>query len=87
MKIELPDAVANIAAGDNFGFAWNASSLYTWGMGYGYVLLNGEENDETGPFKVKNKIINNHTILELDAGNQHVLYTSYPETIKDGVKV
>jgi alpha-tubulin suppressor-like RCC1 family protein len=59
--------------------------MYTWGLGYGYVLLNGEEDDETLPFKVKNKIINNHSIYELDAGNQHVLYTSYPDTIKEKV--
>lgn len=79
--------VDNVAAGDNFGLAWNKTDLYTWGMGYGYVLLNGQENDEEEPFKVKSKIINNHTIFELDAGNQHVLYTSYPGTIKDKVKV
>lgn len=52
-------------------------------MGYGYVLLNGEEDDESLPFKVKNKIIKNHSIYELDAGNQHVLYTSYPDAIKE----
>lgn len=83
----MPKNVEHIAAGDNFGFGWNSTNLYTWGMGVGYVLLNGSENDETQPFTVKDKIINNHTIFELDAGNQHVLYTSYPETIKNGVKV
>lgn len=52
------------------------------------MLLNGEENDESKPFKVKNKIINNHTIHQLDAGNQHVLFTSYPETIdRNSVKI
>lgn len=62
--------------------------MYSWGMGVGYVLLTGEQNDEMQIFKVKNKIINNHSIYQLDAGNQHVLYTSYPDTIdKDTVKV
>jgi hypothetical protein len=51
-------------------------------MGEGYVLLNGEENEESEPFKVKSKIINNNTIFQLDAGSQHVLYTSYPDSIK-----
>lgn len=41
MKIALPAPAKDIAAGDNFGFAWNNDNLYTWGMGYGYVLLNG----------------------------------------------
>lgn len=54
-------------------------------MGYGYVLLNGEENDEPLPFKVKSKIINEHTIFELDAGTQHVVYTSYPSNIENVV--
>jgi hypothetical protein len=44
---------------------------------------NVEEDDECLPFKVKNKIIKNHSIYELDAGNQHVLYTSYPDAIKE----
>jgi hypothetical protein len=57
-------------------------------MGEGYVLLNGEENEESEPFKVKSKIINNHAIFQLDAGNQHVLYTSFPDAIRrESVKV
>lgn len=42
VKIELPEPVTNIGAGENFAFAWNKQSLYSWGLGYGYVLLNGE---------------------------------------------
>jgi hypothetical protein len=57
-------------------------------MGNGYVLLNGEENDESTPFKVKSSIVNCHTVFQLDAGNQHVLYTSYPAAIESAtVKV
>lgn len=63
VQIQLPEVVEKIATGDNFGLAWNKENLYTWGMGYGYVLLNGEENDEQKPFQVKRKIINYHTIF------------------------
>ena len=41
VKIKLPEAVDRIATGDNFGFAWTKQNLYSWGMGIGYVLLNG----------------------------------------------
>lgn len=44
-----------------------------------YVLLNGEEENEYKPFKVKPKIINEHTIYQLSAGAQHVAYLSYPQ--------
>jgi alpha-tubulin suppressor-like RCC1 family protein len=74
--------------GENFGFAWNKESLYSWGMGEGYVLLNGEENEESEPFKVKSKIISNSAVFQLAAGNQHVLYTSFPNVIvRESVKV
>jgi hypothetical protein len=41
-------------------------------------LLNGNEDDEYTPFKVKSRIINEHTIYDLAAGAQHVVYLSYP---------
>jgi alpha-tubulin suppressor-like RCC1 family protein len=78
VPIPMPEATTNIAAGENFGFAWNRQNLFVWGMGIGYVLLTGEENDVEIPYLVKGKITNNHRIHQLDAGSQHVLYTSYP---------
>jgi hypothetical protein len=45
-----------------------------------YVLLTGEENEEYEPFKVRNKIINDEIIEEMQAGGQHVLYTAYEKT-------
>lgn len=44
-----------------------------------YVLLNGEEENELTPFRVKPKIINEHSIHQLSAGAQHVAYLSYPQ--------
>jgi hypothetical protein len=44
-----------------------------------YVLLNGEEENESRPFKVKPKILNEHAIHQLSAGAQHVAYLSYPQ--------
>lgn len=44
-----------------------------------FVLLNGNEEDEYQPFKVKSNIINNHRIHQLSAGAQHVAYLSYPK--------
>lgn len=44
-----------------------------------YVLLNGNEEDEYQPFKVKPTILNNHKIHQLSAGAQHVAYLSYPK--------
>jgi hypothetical protein len=42
------------------------------------VLLNGQEDDEVSPFKVKPKILNEHVIWDVAAGAQHVAYLSYP---------
>ena len=44
-----------------------------------YVLLNGEEENELAPFRVKPKIINEQRIHQLAAGAQHVAYLSYPQ--------
>lgn len=43
-----------------------------------YVLLNGNEDDEFEPFKVKPRILNEHKIYDIQAGAQHVAYLSYP---------
>jgi len=42
-----------------------------------YVLLNGNEDDEEIPFKVKSKIINEETVYDLASGGQHVVYTAH----------
>ncbi len=70
--------MAHISAGSEFCFGWNDESLYSWGFGSNFVLLNGQEDDEYEPFKVKSRIINEHTIYDLAAGAQHVVYLSYP---------
>lgn len=74
----LPSPVTHISAGSNFSYAWNHEHLYTWGMGFSYVLLNGSEDNEFVPFRVKPRIINEETIWGLEAGSQHVAYLSYP---------
>jgi hypothetical protein len=58
----------------------NLTEIYSWGFGMNYVLLNGEENEEYEPFKVRNKIINDEIIEEIQADGQHVLYTAYEKT-------
>lgn len=69
--------MTRISAGSQFCFGWNEQSLYSWGFGSNFVLLTGQEDEEYTPFKVKSKIINGHTILDLAAGAQHVVYLSY----------
>jgi alpha-tubulin suppressor-like RCC1 family protein len=44
-KIELEEKITHITSGSEFSLAWNEKSLYTWGFGMNYVLLNGEEED------------------------------------------
>jgi alpha-tubulin suppressor-like RCC1 family protein len=73
--------ITKISAGSEFAFAWNnLTELYSWGFGMNYVLLNGEQNEEYEPFKVRNKIINDEIIEEIQAGGQHVLYMAYEKT-------
>lgn len=43
-----------------------------------YVLLNGQEEDEYEPFKVKGRILNEEKIYTLAAGAQHVVYLAVP---------
>lgn len=82
--IPIPSKVTQIIAGSEFVYAWNENELYSWGFGMNYVLLNGEEENEYTPFKVKSKIINEHRIHQLSAGAQHVAYLSYPPEAKIG---
>ena len=77
-KINIPSRVNRIKAGAEFCFGWNDESLYSWGFGSNYVLLNGQEDDEESPFEVKPRILNEHTIYDVAAGAQHVAYLSYP---------
>ena len=84
----MPEPVRSISCGENFSFAWSSKKLYTWGFGTSYVLLNGTEEEEEVPFGVKDKILNNHRIHDMQAGGQHVMYLSYSEAInEDTVKV
>lgn len=77
-KINIDSKLSRIQAGSEFCFGWNQDSLYSWGFGSNYVLLNGQEDDELTPFKVKPRIINEHAIYDLAAGAQHVAFLSYP---------
>ena len=43
--ITIDDKVNKISSGTDFTFAWNDQSLYSWGFGMNYVLLNGQEDD------------------------------------------
>ena len=44
--IHFDETVTKISAGTDFTFAWNENSLYSWGVGMNFVLLNGCEEDE-----------------------------------------
>lgn len=44
-KIEFNEKINKITSGAQFSFGWNQESLYSWGFGYNFVLLNGEEED------------------------------------------
>lgn len=79
-KISFDEKISKITSGAQFSFGWNQQSLYSWGFGYNFVLLNGEEEDEVTPFKVRSKILNENSIYDLAAGAQHVAYLSYPSS-------
>ena len=84
----MPENIKGISCGENFAFAWSKDKLYTWGFGMSYVLLNGSDEEEEVPFCVKDKIINNHHIQDIQAGGQHVVYLSYPSNIvEETVKI
>lgn len=76
-KIETPEPLDRIAAGSEYAYGWNNNNLYSWGSGMGYILLNGEEEDQPLPFNVKKKILNEHRIYDMAPGGLHAMYTSY----------
>jgi len=73
---ELVDkVVTSVAAGSNYCYALVRSSneLYSWGMGYNYVLGTREEDNVHEPVKVHPMQFHNNQVKVIGAGNQHVV--------------
>lgn len=66
--------ISKVFAGSNFCYALDESSneLYSWGMGYNYVLGTREEENEFEPVKVHPKMFHELAVRRVGAGSQHV---------------
>lgn len=53
--------------------------LYGWGMGNGYQLGNGKEDDILEPMKIEGKQLNNYTVLQVASGGQHSVILAKPK--------
>ncbi|KAL1458179.1 hypothetical protein WDU94_008348 [Cyamophila willieti] len=61
-----------IACGNCVSFAIDSEGvLYGWGMGNGYQLGNGKEDDVLEPITIPGKQLSNYTVLQVASGGQH----------------
>lgn len=80
----LPEGTySKVFAGSNYCYALdeNKNELYSWGMGYNYVLGTREEENSYVPVKVHPKMFFDCKIRTVGCGTQHVVVlTSSSET-------
>uniref|UniRef100_A0A8D9FFW8 Regulator of chromosome condensation n=1 Tax=Cacopsylla melanoneura TaxID=428564 RepID=A0A8D9FFW8_9HEMI len=61
-----------VACGNCVSFAIDSEGvLYGWGMGTGYQLGNGKEDDILEPITIPGKQLKNYTVLQVASGGQH----------------
>lgn len=69
-----------IACGNCVSFAIDSEGiLYGWGMGNGYQLGNGKEDDILEPTKIEGKQLSNYTVLQVASGGQHSVILAKPK--------
>ncbi|KAI5704266.1 hypothetical protein M8J76_015702 [Diaphorina citri] len=72
--------ITSIACGNCVSFAIDSEGvLYGWGMGNGYQLGNGKEDDILEPMKIEGKQLNNYTVLQVASGGQHSVILAKPK--------
>lgn len=64
-----------IAAGSHYCYAivGDVNEVYSWGMGYNYVLGTREEDNVHEPIKVHPMQFNNSIVKQVGAGDNHVV--------------
>lgn len=67
--------MTNIAAGAYFCYALDqvSNDVYSWGMGYNYVLGTRAEENEHEPVKVHPKMFHDLPVKVVGPGSQHVV--------------
>jgi alpha-tubulin suppressor-like RCC1 family protein len=63
--------ITNIAAGSNFCYAHDqiSNEVYSWGMGYNYVLGTRDEETEHVPVKVHTKMFHDLPVKVIGPGS------------------
>lgn len=77
IKVYLTEKVTHIMTAAHYNFCCTESKqLYSWGLGFSYVLGNGKDDEVREPFQIKPEFFNNKTISKLSLGSSHVMYTT-----------
>lgn len=74
--------VSFVAAGSNYCYAVVRASneVYSWGMGYNYVLGTREEDNVHQPIKVHPMQFHNNQVMSIGTGSQHVVVLTTAST-------
>jgi hypothetical protein len=74
--------VTSIAAGSHYCYAivGDANEIYSWGMGYNYVLGTREEDNVHEPIKVHPMQFHNNQVKQVGAGDNHVVVLTTAST-------
>jgi hypothetical protein len=77
--------VTSIAAGSHYCYAIveDVNEVYSWGMGYNYVLGTREEDNVHEPVKVHPMQFHNNQVKQVGAGDNHVVVLTTASTNAD----
>ena len=75
VKVNLTEKVTQIMAAAHYNICCSETNqLYSWGLGFSYVLGNGKDEEVREPYSIKPEFFNNKTIGKLSLGSNHVVY-------------
>lgn len=79
--------VTEIAAGSNYCYALvgDTNQLFSWGMGYNYVLGSREEDNLSEPTLVHPMQFHNNRVKQIGTGSQHVVVLTTNSTDADSL--
>ena len=77
--------MTSVSAGSNYCYALvqSENEVYSWGMGYNYVLGTREEDNVHEPLKVHPMQFHNNQVKVIGTGNQHVVVLTTASTEPD----
>ncbi len=78
--------ITNIYSSNHFNYALDniENKVYSWGMGYCYVLGNKNDDNEETPYEISKAFFKNLNVEQISLGSQHVVVAlrdlnAYPE--------